>query len=173
MIFPKPWKFKLPFEIYMHVLIWTEQTVKATKSISCVHIGSHMFLLTEVIWFLFLFLQLPSLIKNGSTNTKTLIYHNIGILLGALVIILLAIFESKIDIVWIPTGFVQYSKTVYFFWFLLLFYMYFMLYFLLMFFFTKRIEKSCIDIAWNCIKMKLLRYSVAIIRIYDIYHSEL
>ncbi|XP_022336469.2 zinc transporter ZIP12-like [Crassostrea virginica] len=43
--------------------------------------------------------MLPSLIKNGSTNTKTLIYHNIGILLGALVIILLAIFESKIDIV--------------------------------------------------------------------------
>lgn len=42
--------------------------------------------------------MLPSLIKNGSTNTRTFIYHNIGILFGALVIILLSIFESRIEI---------------------------------------------------------------------------
>lgn len=42
--------------------------------------------------------MLPSLIKNGSTNVRTFIYHNIGILCGALVIILLAVFESKIEI---------------------------------------------------------------------------
>ncbi|XP_061197015.1 zinc transporter ZIP12-like [Saccostrea echinata] len=42
--------------------------------------------------------MLPSLIKNGSTNVRTFVYHNIGILIGALVIILLAIFESKIEI---------------------------------------------------------------------------
>lgn len=48
--------------------------------------------------FLFPTLQLPSLIKNGSTNTRTFIYHNIGILFGALVIILLSIFESRIEI---------------------------------------------------------------------------
>ncbi|XP_048747496.1 zinc transporter ZIP4-like isoform X2 [Ostrea edulis] len=42
--------------------------------------------------------MLPSLIKNGSTNTRTFVYHNIGILFGALVIILLSVFESKIEI---------------------------------------------------------------------------
>jgi hypothetical protein len=60
------------------------------------------------------FLQLPSLIKNGSTNTRTFIYHNIGILFGALVIILLSVFESKIEIHWywfpIFLGFLCYPR---------------------------------------------------------------
>ncbi|KAK3084629.1 hypothetical protein FSP39_016559, partial [Pinctada imbricata] len=42
--------------------------------------------------------MLPTLVKHGRGKWRTIIYHNIGILVGALIIILLGIFEDKIHV---------------------------------------------------------------------------
>ncbi|KAK3084285.1 hypothetical protein FSP39_011047, partial [Pinctada imbricata] len=41
---------------------------------------------------------LPTLVKHGRGKWQIILYHNIGILVGALIIILLGIFEEKIHI---------------------------------------------------------------------------
>lgn len=42
--------------------------------------------------------MIPELIKSGAGRMRTIIYHNIGILIGILIILLLSIFEDKIQI---------------------------------------------------------------------------
>lgn len=41
---------------------------------------------------------MPQLTKQGSRSVKTFIYHNIGVILGALLIVTLAVFEEHIEL---------------------------------------------------------------------------
>lgn len=42
--------------------------------------------------------MLPELVRLGSRSYTTFIYHNIGIVLGALILVVIAVFEEKIDV---------------------------------------------------------------------------
>lgn len=42
--------------------------------------------------------MLPELVRLGSKNVKTFVYHNIGIILGALILVVIGVFEEHIDV---------------------------------------------------------------------------
>lgn len=42
--------------------------------------------------------QLPELVRHGGGSIKTVCYHNIGMIFGAFILVVIAVFEEHIDV---------------------------------------------------------------------------